>query len=78
MNGKKTQRGINGFRSPVKIKVPHGVLGVSCEREFAEFCDYCKYGIGKEKGKALVRPAAHKQQGKPCLQDRWEQSERNI
>jgi hypothetical protein len=54
------------------------VLGVPGDREFAQFCDYCKYGISKKKGKALVRPAAYKQQGQPCLQDRWEQSERNI
>ena len=52
--------------------------GVLDEREFAEFCDYRKYGVGKKEGKALVRPAAHKQQGQPCLQDRREQPERNI
>jgi hypothetical protein len=54
------------------------VLGVPGHREFAQFCDYGKYGIGKKKGKALVRSAAHKQQGQPCLHDRWKQSERNI
>ena len=37
------------------------MLGVLEQREFAQFCDYRKDGIGKEKGKALVRPAAHKQ-----------------
>ena len=46
MDGQKTQRGIDGFRTPVRIEVRHGMVGVLGDREFAQFCDYGKYGIG--------------------------------
>ena len=46
MDGQKTQRGIDGFRTPVRIEVRHRMVGVLGHREFAQFCDYGKDRIG--------------------------------